>query len=188
MNFLNQVVSSSAFMPHGHCFLWLPSLIWLHAISDAIIGAAYLLIPISLVWFYHRRPDIPFRWSLNPYRGCQHACTYCFARGSHEHLGYDAGRDFESRIIVKVNAPEMLRQDLGRPGWGRELIGIGTACDPYQPAELKYSLTHRILRVMRDFANPVSIVTKSPHIIRDADRGTFIVNNESQILALDCMY
>jgi DNA repair photolyase len=113
--------------------------------------------------------NLPFRWSLNPYRGCQHACTYCFARGSHEHLGYDAGRDFESRIIVKVNAPEMLRQDLGRPGWGRELIGIGTACDPYQPAELKYSLTHRILRVMRDFANPVSIVTKSPHIIRDAD-------------------
>ncbi len=113
--------------------------------------------------------NLPFRWSLNPYRGCQHACTYCFARGSHEHLGYDAGRDFESRIIVKVNAPEMLRQDLGRPGWGREVIGIGTACDPYQQAELKYSLTHRILRVMRDFANPVSIVTKSPHIIRDAD-------------------
>ncbi len=112
---------------------------------------------------------LPFRWSLNPYRGCQHACTYCFARGTHEHLGYDAGRDFETRIIVKVNAPEMLRRDLARESWRRELIGIGTACDPYQPAELKYSLTHRILKVMRDCANPTSIVTKSPHIIRDAD-------------------
>jgi DNA repair photolyase len=113
--------------------------------------------------------NMPFRWTLNPYRGCQHACTYCFARGTHEHLGYDAGRDFETRIIVKVNAPEMLRQDLARPSWRRELIQIGTACDPYQAAELKYSLTHRILKVMRDFANPVSIVTKSPHVIRDAD-------------------
>jgi DNA repair photolyase len=113
--------------------------------------------------------SLPFRWTLNPYRGCQHACTYCFARGTHQHLGYDAGRDFESRIIVKVNAAEMLRQDLGRPGWQRELIAIGTACDPYQAAELKYSLTHRILRVLRDFANPTSIVTKSPLVVRDAD-------------------
>ncbi len=88
--------------------------------------------------------NMPFRWTLNPYRGCQHACTYCFARASHEFLGYDAGRDFETRIVVKVNAPEMLRRDLARPGWGRELIAIGTACDPYQAAELKYSLTHRV--------------------------------------------
>jgi DNA repair photolyase len=114
-------------------------------------------------------PNMPFRWTLNPYRGCQHACVYCFARGTHEFLGYDSGRDFETRVIVKVNAPEMLRQDLARPGWRRESITVGTACDPYQQAELKYSLTHRILRVMRDFANPVSIVTKSPHVIRDAD-------------------
>ena len=112
---------------------------------------------------------MPFRWTLNPYRGCQHACTYCFARATHEHLGYDAGRDFETRIIVKVNAPEMLRQDLGRASWRRELIAIGTACDPYQAAELKYSLTHRILKVLRDFANPTSIVTKSPHVVRDVD-------------------
>lgn len=114
-------------------------------------------------------PNMPFRWTLNPYRGCQHACTYCFARGTHEYLGYDAGRDFESRVIVKVNAPEMLRRDLTRPGWRRELVAIGTACDPYQPAELKYSLTHRLLKVMRDCANPMSIITKSPHIVRDAD-------------------
>jgi len=113
--------------------------------------------------------QVPFRWTVNPYRGCQHACTYCFARSAHEFLGYDAGRDFETRVVVKVNAPEALRRDLGRPGWTRELIAIGTACDPYQQAELKYSLTNRCLRVMRDFANPVSITTKSPHVIRDLD-------------------
>ena len=113
--------------------------------------------------------QVPFRWSMNPYRGCQHACTYCFARGTHEYLGYDAGRDFETRVIVKINAAEALRRDLGRPAWTRELIAIGTACDPYQQAELKYSLTHQCLRVMRDFANPVSITTKSPHVLRDID-------------------
>jgi DNA repair photolyase len=113
--------------------------------------------------------NMPFRWSLNPYRGCQHACTYCFARGTHEHLGFDAGRDFETRVVVKVNAPDALRHDLSRESWRRELIAIGTACDPYQPAELKYSLTHRILKVLRDFANPASIVTKSPFVVRDAD-------------------
>ncbi len=113
--------------------------------------------------------QMPFRWSMNPYRGCQHACTYCFARGTHEYLGYDAGRDFETRVIVKTNAAEALRRDLSRPSWTRELIAIGTACDPYQQAELKYSLTSQCLRVMRDFANPVSITTKSPHVIRDID-------------------
>ena len=113
--------------------------------------------------------NMPFRWSLNPYRGCQHACTYCFARGTHEFLGYDAGRDFETRIIVKVNVAEALRQDLSRPSWKRELIAIGTACDPYQQAEMKYSLTHRVLRALVEFANPASIITKSPQIIRDAD-------------------
>ncbi len=112
---------------------------------------------------------MPFRWTLNPYRGCQHACTYCFARGTHEYLGYNSERDFETRVVVKTNAPEMLRQDLGRPGWQRELVAIGTACDPYQAAELKYSLTHRLLKVMRDFANPMSIITKSPAIVRDVD-------------------
>jgi DNA repair photolyase len=113
--------------------------------------------------------QVPFRWTMNPYRGCQHACTYCFARHTHEFLGYDAGRDFETKVIVKTNAPEALRRDLARPSWQRELIAIGTACDPYQQAELKYSLTHRCLRVLRDFANPISITTKSPHVIRDID-------------------
>ncbi len=114
-------------------------------------------------------PNMPLRWSLNPYRGCQHACTYCFARGTHEYLGYDAGRGFETRIIVKLNAAEALRRDLARPSWRRELIAIGTACDPYQQAEMKYGITHRVLRVLDEFANPASIITKSPQIVRDAD-------------------
>lgn len=114
-------------------------------------------------------PGLSFRWTLNPYRGCQHACVYCFARGTHEFLGYDGGRDFEQRVIVKVNAPEALRRDLSRPTWRRQLVGIGTACDPYQQAELQYGITRKSLQVMVDFANPVSLVTKSPNVVRDVD-------------------
>ncbi|OGO51348.1 MAG: hypothetical protein A2148_10625 [Chloroflexi bacterium RBG_16_68_14] len=113
-------------------------------------------------------PSMPhLRWSLNPYRGCQHACVYCFARGNHEYLGYNAGRDFERRIIVKVNLVEVLRRELRRPGWKREHVTIGTACDPYQQAELKYGLTRGALQSFRDYASPCSLITKSPHILRD---------------------
>ncbi len=114
-------------------------------------------------------PGLSFRWTLNPYRGCQHACVYCFARGTHTYLGYDAGRDFERRVVVKVNVAEALRRDLARPSWRRETIGIGTACDPYQQAEMKYELTRRCLGVLIEFANPMSLVTKSPSVTRDLD-------------------
>jgi DNA repair photolyase len=114
-------------------------------------------------------PGLGFQYSVNPYRGCQHACIYCFARGTHEYLGYDAGRDFESRIVVKMNAPQVLRQELRRPSWKREMIVLGTACDPYQQAELKYEITRRLLYVMRDFAQPVHMLTKSPSVTRDTE-------------------
>jgi DNA repair photolyase len=114
-------------------------------------------------------PGMHFRWTINPYRGCQHACVYCFARGAHEYLGYNYGRDFESRIIVKVNAPEVLRRELSRPSWARELIVLGTACDPYQQAELKYEITRKLLRVLADFAQPVHMLTKSPGVVRDIE-------------------
>ena len=114
-------------------------------------------------------PGMHFRWSINPYRGCQHACVYCFARNTHEYLGYDAGRDFESRIVVKMNAPEVLREQLRRPSWKRELIVLGTACDPYQQAELKYEITRRLLKVMLEFSQPVHMLTKSPSVLRDLD-------------------
>ncbi len=113
-------------------------------------------------------PAMPhLRWSLNPYRGCQHACVYCFARGNHEYLGYNTGSDFDRRIIVKVNLVEVLRRELRRPRWKREHVTIGTACDPYQQAELKYGLTRGALQAFRDHASPCSLITKSPNILRD---------------------
>ena len=113
-------------------------------------------------------PDMPqLRWSLNPYRGCQHACVYCFARGNHEFLGYDTGRDFNQRIVVKTNLVPVLRRELRRSGWKREAVTVGTACDPYQQAEQKYGLTRGALREFRVHANPCTIITKSPSIERD---------------------
>lgn len=113
-------------------------------------------------------PDMPhLRWSLNPYRGCQHACVYCFARGNHEFLGYDTGRDFDQRIVVKTNLVPVLRSELRQARWKREGVTIGTACDPYQQAEQKYGLTRGALRLFLAHANPCSIITKSPAIERD---------------------
>ena len=115
-----------------------------------------------------RVPAMPhLRWSLNPYRGCQHACVYCFARGTHEYLGYNAGEDFNRRIVVKVNLVEVVRRELRRPGWRREPVTLGTACDPYQQAELKYGLTRGALQAFRDHASPCSLITKSPNVVRD---------------------
>lgn len=113
-------------------------------------------------------PNMPYlRWSLNPYRGCQHACVYCFARGNHAFLGYDTGRDFNQRIVVKTNLVPVLRRELRRAGWKREAVTIGTACDPYQQAERKYGLTRGALQLFLEHANPCSIITKSPSIERD---------------------
>ena len=114
-------------------------------------------------------PRFPFRWTLNPYRGCRHACTYCYARPTHEFLGQDSGRDFETRVFAKVNAADVLRRELKRPSWRRESIAIGTASDPYEPAEAEYKITRDILHVLRDFRNPVSITTKGILVRRDAD-------------------
>ena len=114
-------------------------------------------------------PDFPFKWTLNPYRGCRHACTYCYARPTHEFWGMDSGRDFEQRVFAKVNAPEVLRQELRRPKWKRESIAIGTASDPYEPAESQYKLTRRILQVLKEFHNPASITTKGVLVRRDVD-------------------
>ena len=114
-------------------------------------------------------PSFPFRWTLNPYRGCRHACTYCYARPTHEFWGMDAGRDFEQRVFAKVNAPEVLRKELRRPSWRGESIAIGTASDPYEPAEAEYQLTRKVLQVLVEFANPCSITTKGVLVRRDVD-------------------
>ena len=110
---------------------------------------------------------MPFGWTINPYRGCSHACSYCFARPTHKYLDFDAGRDFEREIVVKVNAPEALRAELARPSWKREHVALGTNTDPYQWVEGRYRLMVGIWEAMRDFANPCSVLTKSPLLLRD---------------------
>ncbi len=108
-----------------------------------------------------------FRYTINAYRGCSHACTYCFARPTHEFLGLGMGEDFERRIVVKVNAVELARSELSSPRWGADLIAMGTNTDPYQPAEGKYHLTQGIIGILSERRNPFSILTKSTLVLRD---------------------
>jgi DNA repair photolyase len=114
-----------------------------------------------------KQSRMPFRWTINPYRGCSHACNFCFARPTHTYLGFNAGRDFEREIVVKVNAPEVLRAELGRRSWRREHVALGTNTDPYQWVEGRYRLMEGIWEALRDAANPCSILTKSPLLLRD---------------------
>lgn len=110
---------------------------------------------------------MPFRWTVNPYRGCSHACVYCFARGSHRYLDLDAGRDFDSQIIVKVNVAEVLRRDLAKPSWEPEHVALGTNTDPYQRAEGRYRLMPGIIRALTDGRTPFSMLTKGTLLRRD---------------------
>jgi DNA repair photolyase len=118
----------------------------------------------------NRVPDasaVPFRWTVNPWRGCTHACVYCFARGSHQWLELDTGRDFDTQVVVKTNAAEVLSRELARPAWGREHVALGTNTDPYQRAEGRYRLMPGIIRAFADAATPFSILTKGPMLRRD---------------------
>src|SRR5439155_10816446 len=112
---------------------------------------------------------VPFRWTINPYRGCIHACAYCFARNTHTYLDLDFGEDFNSKIVVKVNAEQLLRKELTAKSWKGEHIAMGTNVDPYQRAEGRYKLMRGILAALRDAANPFSILTKGSLILRDVD-------------------
>src|ERR1700691_4746379 len=114
-------------------------------------------------------PDISFSQSINPYKGCEHGCIYCFARPTHAYLGLSPGADFESRLFAKPNAAELLVRELSAPGYVPKTIAMGTNTDPYQPLEKKMRITRSILEVLRDFRHPVGIVTKSPLILRDLD-------------------
>lgn len=111
--------------------------------------------------------QVPFSWTVNPYRGCSHACTYCFARKTHTYLDLDAGADFDSQVVVKVNAGEALRRDLGHPRWRREHVAMGTNVDCYQRAEGRYQLMPGIITALRDFGTPFSVLTKGSLILRD---------------------
>ena len=114
-------------------------------------------------------PDISFTYSVNPYRGCAHGCSYCYARPSHEYLGFGSGTDFERRIVIKPRAPELLREALDKPSWKGELLVFSGITDCYQPVESRFELTRRCLEVCRDYGNPVHIITKSTLVERDID-------------------
>ena len=117
----------------------------------------------------NKSPDISFDQSINPYRGCEHGCIYCFARPTHAYLGMSPGADFESRLFAKPNAAELLAKELSAPSYVPKVIAIGTNTDPYQPIEKKMRIMRSVLEVLRDFRHPVGIVTKSPLIMRDID-------------------
>jgi DNA repair photolyase len=112
---------------------------------------------------------VPFRYTINPYRGCSHRCLYCFARKSHTYLDLDYGEDFDTKIVVKVNAPQLLRKELASKRWQGEHIAMGTNVDPYQRAEGRYRLMRGVLEALRDSSNPFSILTKGTLILRDID-------------------
>lgn len=114
-------------------------------------------------------PDVGFDHSVNCYRGCTHGCTYCFARPTHEYLGWGAGTDFDRKIVVKLRAPELLRKELLKPSWKGDLLAFSFTTDPYVSLEAHYQLTRRCLEVCLEFRNPVSIITKSVLIQRDID-------------------
>jgi DNA repair photolyase len=114
-------------------------------------------------------PDLPFRWSVNPYRGCFHACAYCYARPTHEYWGFGAGTDFDSKIVVKEDAPRLLRQAFDKTSWQGELIVFSGNTDCYQPLEASHGLTRACLEVCAEYRNPVAIITKGVLVLRDLD-------------------
>lgn len=134
---------------------------------DSLETRFYEVRAKSIINRVPERSRMPFRYTINPYRGCTHACAYCFARPTHRYLDLDPGRDFERQIVVKVNAPELARAELSRPSWRGEHIALGTNTDPYQWAEGRYRLMPGIWEALRDACNPCSILTKSPLLLRD---------------------
>jgi DNA repair photolyase len=118
---------------------------------------------------YNDSPDISFRAGINPYRGCEHGCAYCYARPFHEYLGFSAGLDFETNIVVKETAPELLRAELSSPKWQPQMLALSGVTDCYQPIERKLKLTRGCLEVLAEFRNPVSIITKNYLVTRDLD-------------------
>jgi DNA repair photolyase len=117
----------------------------------------------------NQSPDVGFDASINPYRGCEHGCVYCFARPTHEYLGLSAGLDFETKVFVKADAPELLRGELSARAWQPQVLGISGVTDPYQPIERRLRLTRRCLEVLDEFGNPVAVITKNHLVTRDAD-------------------
>jgi DNA repair photolyase len=132
-------------------------------------GTQYFRDGTKSVITRNNSPDVGFETSLNPYRGCEHGCIYCYARPTHEYLGFSAGLDFESKIMVKTNAPELLRAELESPRWKPQTLVMSGVTDPYQPIERKLCITRGCLEVLAEFRNPVAIITKNRLVTRDVD-------------------
>jgi DNA repair photolyase len=129
-------------------------------------------------------PDIGFDASINPYRGCSHGCAYCYARPTHEYLGLSAGLDFESKILVKQDAPELLRKELSSPRWNPLVLSMSGVADPYQPVERRLRITRRCLEVLAEFRNPVVIVTKNYLVTRDIDLLSELARHDAAAVAV----
>jgi DNA repair photolyase len=142
----------------------------LHEQEDIRQPATQLLRdPTRTILSYNESPDVGFTVSLNPYRGCEHGCPYCYARPTHEWLGFSAGLDFETRILVKEDAPRLLEKALASPTWRPQVIALSGVTDPYQPIERQLRLTRRCLEVLTAWRNPVAVVTKNVLVTRDSD-------------------
>src|SRR5205085_8332052 len=145
--------------------------------SDSPAEPAPTDVPVELIADHTRTiinrvaptSDVPFDWTVNPYRGCEHGCVYCFARPYHEYLGYSCGLDFETKIVVKHDAPELLRRELAHPGWRGEPIVMSATTDIYQPVEHKLRLARRCLEVLAECGQAVSTMTKGALVLRDVD-------------------
>ncbi|MCA9838719.1 MAG: PA0069 family radical SAM protein [Trueperaceae bacterium] len=133
---------------------------------------------------YNKSPDIGYDASVNPYRGCEHGCVYCYARPNHEYLGFSAGLDFETKIMVKTDAPEILRKELSHKSWKPQVVGFSGVTDIYQPIERKLELTRRCLEVFAEFRNPVAMVTKNHLIVRDIDLIKDLANFDAVSVAI----
>jgi len=131
---------------------------------------------------YNDSPDVGFDASINPYRGCEHGCIYCFARPNHEYLGFSAGLDFESKILVKEDAPELLRRELSSKSWKPQVIAISGVTDAFQPIERRLRLTRQCLEVLAEFLNPVVIITKNELVARDIDVLTELARHDAALV------
>jgi len=137
--------------------------------SERKIPTQFLIDNSKSVLARNDSPDLPFRYSINPYRGCEHGCIYCYARPSHEYLGFSSGLDFETRIMVKKNAADLLRRQFSSRSWKPQVVCLSGNTDCYQPVERTLKITRELLKVFRDFRNPVSVITKNYLVTRDID-------------------
>jgi len=146
-----------------------PDLDWLQEQDGRTIKTEYFRDTTREILARNDSPDVSFTFSLNPYRGCEHGCIYCYARPTHEYFGLSAGLDFETKILVKSDAPTLLRKRLNSRGWTPQVVAFSGNTDCYQPAEKRFKLTRRCLEVLLEFRNPVGIITKSALVTRDLD-------------------